>query len=274
MPPFHRSGEASGLIDVHTLATLGRAAALARPAPTQSDLSATLLVAPRVRVAVWSEQGPLIALLGLLTSAVLGLGAFVLQTTPPASEAAPLAVRLPDEPAQQSLHALRRVPDGARVQVATPAEPEAPRFAARARAKARPAAAAVASLPAAPRSDSVTCLLDPSACPRAPRSAAPPVSVGAADPELPATLELADVQAGVRAAKQAALDRCRAHARGGEVLRVRLSIAGPTGEVVATEAAAEPANPALADCSAAELARARFKAVAKARVGTVVTLKF
>lgn len=73
MPPSHRSGAASGLLAVHALAARTRAAALARPAPTQSELSATLPVAPRVRVGVWSEQGPRIAVLGLLTCAVLAL---------------------------------------------------------------------------------------------------------------------------------------------------------------------------------------------------------
>ena len=121
---------------------------------------------------------------------------------------------------------------------------------------------------------SVACLLNPGACASkrpAPvtREAAPKAGAG-----LPARLELADIISGTRAARASAMSRCASLARGGEHLKIRLSVAGPTGTVLESRAKVDGGNPALASCSARELAAAQFKPVQKTQFGTVVTLKF
>lgn len=145
-----------------------------------------------------------------------------------------------------------------------------------------PELAAAPVVPAAPPvvarptddSASVACLLHPEDCVAsrpAPvtRSPAPKADAG-----LPARLELADITSGTHAARASAMRSCASLARGGERLKIRLSIAGPTGEVLESRARVDGGNPALASCCARELAAAQFKPVQKAQFGTVVTLNF
>lgn len=123
---------------------------------------------------------------------------------------------------------------------------------------------------------SVQCLLDPAACrPRrtgAAESAVSEPAVVASD--LPEKLESTDIREGTRAARAAAVAGCRALARGGEAVKVKLSIAGPSGSVLGAEAEDDAGNPALGSCCAKELMAASFKKFAKAQMGALVTVKF
>lgn len=124
----------------------------------------------------------------------------------------------------------------------------------------------------------VECIINPNVpgC-RSKRPEAPaPVVVETPDPKasLPATLDPADIGEGTRAAKAAAASQCAALAKGGEAIKIKLSIAGPEGTVMKTTPEADAGNPQLAACVARELTGASFKKVAKPQIGAVVTVKF
>lgn len=135
--------------------------------------------------------------------------------------------------------------------------------------KATPAAAPVDSEP------SVQCLLEPGTCKSRRASAPEPEAAPAVGgSSLPEKLESADISEGTRAGKAAAASTCKALARGGEVVKVKLSIAGPTGGVISSRAEDDGGNAALGKCCADALASSTFKKVAKAQMGALVTIKF
>lgn len=131
--------------------------------------------------------------------------------------------------------------------------------------------------PAAPvdSEPSVQCLLEPETCKTrrasAPEPAAAPAVSGSG---LPEKLEPADISEGTRAGKAAAASKCRTLAKGGEVVKVKLSIAGPAGGVLSSRAEDDAGNAALGSCCADALASSTFKKVAKAQIGALVTIKF
>lgn len=121
---------------------------------------------------------------------------------------------------------------------------------------------------------SVECLLDRAKCPPSePPPSAQPV-VASEESLLPERLDLADISDGTRAARAAAVGRCKALARGGEVVKIKLSIAGPSGSVLRASPEDDAGNPRLAACCAEELAAASFKRVRKPQIGAVTTIKF
>ncbi len=120
---------------------------------------------------------------------------------------------------------------------------------------------------------SVECLLDPASCKKGgsggSNAAKPPP-----DANLPATLDLADIKAGTSSTKAAAESSCKGKAKGGEKVKIKLSIEGPTGKVISSSPDSDGGNPALASCVAAELKKSTFKKVQKAQIGTVVSVSF
>ncbi|MEZ4453170.1 MAG: hypothetical protein R3B09_27155 [Nannocystaceae bacterium] len=124
-----------------------------------------------------------------------------------------------------------------------------------------------------PDQTSVGCLLDPEKCREKP--AAPIVrEVPSAGPSLPATLAASEITQGTREAKKAALSACRALAKPGESVQIKLSIAGPSGSVLSTTVVDAGERPELAPCCARELAKSTFPKVQKEQIGAVVTVRF
>ena len=87
-------------------------------------------------------------------------------------------------------------------------------------------------------------------------------------------LELADIKAGVAGPKASAESNCKKHAKGGEKVKIKLSISGPAGTVLSSSAEDDAGNAALGSCVAAELKKATFKKVQKEQIGTVVSVSF
>lgn len=121
---------------------------------------------------------------------------------------------------------------------------------------------------------SVDCILDPSKCGGSKKSgdsgaAKPPV-----DSSLPEKLELSDIQAGVNPVKANAKSNCAKHSKGGEKVSIKLSISGPTGNVLSSSVVDAAGNDQLANCVAAELKKATFKKVKKEQIGTQVSVGF
>ena len=119
---------------------------------------------------------------------------------------------------------------------------------------------------------SVECILDPSKCKKGGGGGAatkPPP-----DASMPEKLELADIKAGVSGPKASAESNCKKHAKGGEKVKIKLSISGPAGTVLSSSAEDDAGNPALGSCVAAELKKASFKKVQKEQIGTVVSVSF
>lgn len=297
------AGEGSGLIDIRALATMlgDKPIRPVTPVPTYgglTPLAASFTPPPRAEPRrpspVRASQTPLYVLLGVLVFGVVGLaGAAVHSATRTAPQvstlvitseapaataedaedaagaadepAAPEAVDEPDATAETGKAPAPRKPSRP---AARPGKPEV--------AKPGPKPAPVVEVAKGPSADSVECLLDPSSC--APKRAAPaavqPPAAAPATSDLPAKLEPADISNGTRAAKASATSRCSNLARGGETVKIKLSIAGPTGSVLSTVAEANDGNPALANCCASELKAAQFKPVQKQQIGAVVTLKF
>ena len=119
---------------------------------------------------------------------------------------------------------------------------------------------------------SVECILDPSKCKKGGGGGAttkPPP-----DASMPEKLELADIKAGVSGPKSSAESNCKKHAKGGEKVKIKLSISGPAGTVLSSSAEDDAGNAALGSCVAAELKKATFKKVQKEQIGTVVSVSF
>lgn len=262
------------------------------------------LLAPRVlppapapvRSTPRAAEAPLQALLGVLAFGVLGLAALIVTrpTSSPASQdpapivlssaTLPDAPRAPDRTPDEVPEAAPDAPEAADAAEAPTPDAPAPTPSKRPRKPTserpgKPAAPVVAApkpVESGPKRDSVECLLHPETC-RAPTSkpAAPaPKETAAPAAGLPEKLEPADIVAGASAARAAAERDCRALAKGGEKVAVRLSIAGPTGAVLRADAQDAAGNPALATCVARELEQATFKKVQKPQSGAVVTVKF
>lgn len=296
-------GEASGLIDIRTLgamiggetsATAPSRAAPASEPPHFAGLSLSPPVQPTLvrpptgpSPVVPRSQGPIYALLGALAVGVLGLAAVVVTSPQPEAGTVTYILR-PDVVAVAD----RREPaeDPAAEVAAEPvAEPEAvvpektpgkvpgkPRKPA-SKPEAKPAVDAkpeVKQPKVEPKQEyGVDCLLGKTSCgERAqPVIEAEPVRLPS---DLPEKLEQADISAGTSAARAAATSACAKLAKGGEKVQVKLSIAGPTGSVIATTPTEDAGNPALAACVAKQLEAASFRKVQKQQIGTVVTVKF
>jgi len=305
-------GEDSGLIDIRALpGALGGPVrpitpipgfgGLARPDPSAAPRPAAHTPAPLVR----PSQTPLHVLLGVLVFGVVGLAGAVVHSATrspdptvqvidvPAHEPTPAAITDPPgdvatKPATSTISAISTVsepgpaaPDTADVAPKAgprkpsrprpgPDQPEITKQVTKPIAKPEPVAA-----PPPDERESVACLLEgkcgskPS--PTSPTSPTPAPTVGS---DLPAKLEPADISDGTRAAKASATSRCSALAKGGETVKIKLSIAGPTGAVLNTSPELDGGNPSLASCCATELRAASFRAVQKPQMGAVVTLKF
>lgn len=300
--------EDSGLIDIRTLSSMlgGPAVRPVTPIPTFGGLAPLAprpieqpLARPPTPIAR-ASQTPLHVLLGVLVFGVVGLAGAVVHSANRTADAAPV-VRLAEATIlEPSATAAVDAPDPeVTTKPAPPAPPEAveppvdkaptdgprkqPRSVPRPTKpdgeKSQPKPAPVAT-PSPTKSvddrESVACLLDPGKC--APKRETPtattPPPASPADADLPAKLEPADITDGTRAAKASATSRCAALAKGGEIVKIKLSIAGPTGAVLSTSPESDGGNPSLASCCAGELKSAQFKSVQKAQMGAVVTLKF
>jgi hypothetical protein len=123
--------------------------------------------------------------------------------------------------------------------------------------------------------DSVDCLLGRKQCggPRR-EPEAPEVAVAPVGSELPAMLEQADISALTSAGRAAALEACGGMSRGGERVKLRLSIAGPSGSITGTTVVDDAGNAQLAACAAQEVGRLPVKKVQKPQIGAMLTLKF
>lgn len=248
------------------------------------------------------SQTPLHVLLGVLVFGVVGLAGAVVHSATRTADAAPTLQAADATPAEPTPAAVAddeagKVPtksaapepgeDDTEDEAETAEQPASkpvngPRKPARPAARAdKPAPKPVPlATPNPPTTvddrGSVACLLTPGKC--APKREAPPTTspppAPTADADLPARLELSDINDGTRAAKASAISRCDSLAKGGEIVKIKLSIAGPTGAVVGTSSESDDGNPSLATCCANELKAAQFKPVQKAQIGAVVTLKF
>jgi hypothetical protein len=87
-------------------------------------------------------------------------------------------------------------------------------------------------------------------------------------------LERGHILAGTRGPKAAARERCKSLARAGEVVRIRMIIAGATGTVELAEPAEGQVDSPLAGCVARELRAAVFRRVQKQHTGTTVSVEF
>ncbi|MDC0720312.1 hypothetical protein [Nannocystis bainbridge] len=285
--------DGSGLIDVRAL---GGTVQAERPRAARfSELAAgPLPIAPtpvRARARSAPPPMPLYVMIGVAALGMMGLAGFVVtRGATPAPviierhiSQAPMVVAAapePEEAAEAAEPAIEAV-----IPVVTADAPEPPTSSKRPRKPVNKPATPSADKPAAPKvvtpaapsgpaADSVECLLAPEGCKTKP---AAPVKVDApavSSASLPEKLEPGDIADGTRAAKAAALDRCRSHARGGEKVTIKLSIAGPEGTVLSSAPQDDAGNPTLANCAAGELMRASFKKVSKAQIGAVATLKF
>ncbi|WAS90879.1 hypothetical protein [Nannocystis punicea] len=288
--------DGSGLIDVRAMGAVIQAERPQARAPRFSELTAPPPVIPptpvRGRATAAPPPMPLYLLLGVVALGMMGLAGFLATQGPmpapviierhisqapmvvasaaepeeePEPEAEPEAVAVAAEiPAETPEAAPSKRPRKPVVKPATPSADKPP-----------PVKVVTPAAPSGPANDSVECLLSPDKCkakPAAPAKVEPAPSVST--DSLPEKLEPADIADGTRAAKAAALERCRVHARGGEKVTIKLSIAGPDGKVLSSAPQEDAGNPALANCAAGELMRASFKKVSKAQIGAVATLKF
>ena len=285
--------EGSGLIDLRTMrAGPGGAVAV----PGLGGLAPALPVAPtrpitRSHAQLPASQLPLYSLVVALMLGLATLSAHVLTRAPaPAAEVVrvvvpapevvtPAAVVEPEVVTPEEPVVAAAVPE---VEVASPAPTGR-----RVRGE-KPGNKPVVSTPApkpapvvtpvatpAPPDDSVDCLLGRKDCGR-PRSepVATPEPVAAAGDGLPAMLEQADISALTGAGRTAASDACGGLVRGGERVKLRVSIAGPSGSITSTAVVDDAGNPQLAACAAQEVARLPVKKVQKAQIGAMLTLKF
>lgn len=306
------NSEDSGLIDIRTMTRMLGAPAVRpiTPVPSFSGLAPAAPIAthrPTARPPTPTSrpsQTPLHVLLGVLVFGVVGLaGAVVHSATRTADAASTLQIvhAAPVEPVPTTAVDDDPVATRSTPQADPEGEPEAaeptehidskqpvdgtrkPRPAARPGkpepAKPTPKPAPVAAVDPPRQVDdleSVACLLKPGTCgsKREAPPASSPTPVVTPGSDLPARLEPADISDGTRAAKASATSRCSQLAKGGEAVKIKLSIAGPTGAVLSTSTESDGGNPALATCCASELKAAQFRPVQKAQIGAVVTLKF
>lgn len=287
-------GEGSGLIDLRAMRA-GLDAPHALGGPRLGGLAPASPALPprpttRSHSTLPASQLPLYSLVVALMLGLATLSAHVL-TRPPAPQL-PVRVELP-----ALVAAAPRVEDRAPVatmaeSVAEPVVAVQPVLAAETRKPAparRPAKLvpeptpvvaatekpATASKPVAP-DDSVDCLLGRKDCgrPRSEPAVSPEPAAPAPAGELPAMLEQSDISALTGAGRSAASDACGGLVRGGERVKLRLSIAGPSGSITSTAVVDDAGNPQLAACAAQEVARLPVKKVQKPQIGAMLTLKF
>lgn len=295
-------GEASGLIDVRAMAALLGPTPVRPITPIASSFHSLSLpapqpAAPRRPVPVRASQTPLHVLLGVLVFGVVGLAGAVVHSAVRVGphietvvvEAAPTtAVDQEAEDDVDEQPTPRAEPEPVAEVAApiadTPQKPSRPRSGKPGKPtptlvdKPQPEKTTPAIKPEKTGRDDdelMACLLTPGTCAskREPSPTPTPV-VSKPASDLPEKLESADISDGTRAAKASALSKCGKLARGGEVVKIKLSIAGPTGSVMTAGAESDGGNPGLASCSASELKGSTFKPVQKQQIGAVVTLKF
>lgn len=92
--------------------------------------------------------------------------------------------------------------------------------------------------------------------------------------DLPDTLTLEDLKDGVRGPKEAALRRCRALARAGESVVLKMIISGPDGLIQDVVPVGESQNAELTQCVARELRSATFRKVQKLQIATQIRVAF
>ncbi|HRI06599.1 MAG TPA: hypothetical protein PKW35_02215 [Nannocystaceae bacterium] len=105
--------------------------------------------------------------------------------------------------------------------------------------------------------------------PQSSRSAPPPQPSRAAQPPQtasPDSLTLEDIKESMRGPKESAQKRCKALARSGESVALKLSISGPDGSVQDAIPVGETRNTELTQCVTRELRAARFRRVQKSQI--------
>ncbi len=299
-PLRSRADEGSGLIDIRAMhAALG---GHVEPAPPRFAIS-TPMLSPVTAVPVLHHaaapalpsQMPLYGLVAALMFGLASLTAFVLSEPPPSPPASPRhTVPAPVVVAQAEREQgpepeLAEPEQPAVIEAPTvPAEPSAARPHKPSQRPATKPTPAVARSPEpvapvapvakpASRDDDATmkCLLGGGTC-EVDRPATKPEPVATPVPaaSLPERLSDTDITAGTGPAKARATSSCARLAKGDERVRIKLSIAGPTGTVIRASAEDDAGNPALAACCVGELESASFKPVQRAQMGALVTLKF
>lgn len=295
-PLRSRTDEGSGLIDIRAMhATLGGPAEPAAPrfaSPAPSLLPVTTLPALHHPAPALPSQMPLYGLVAALMFGLASLTAFVLSEPPPSPPASPRhTVAAPVVVAQAEREpepAAKIEPELLAAVIEAPTVPAEPSEARPHRPSQRPATkpapivekpqptVAPVAKPAA-RDDDATmkCLLGGGTC-EADRPAAKPEPVATPVPaaSLPERLSDTDITAGTGPAKARATRNCARLAKGDERVRIKLSIAGPSGTVIRAGAEDDAGNPALAACCVTELESASFTPVQRPQMGALVTLKF
>lgn len=291
------AGEGSGLIDLRAMQAGLAGRELAAVVPVLGGLAPTLPVAPprpttRSQARLPASQLPLYSVIVALTLGLATLAAHVL-TRPSAPP--PVRVELPaivaaapivaaaeeveaaPEP-EPAVEAVSEAPE----EVAKPEKPGKPGKPGKPVVKVvKPTPEVTPEVAVKPKptpvepDDSVDCLLGRKQCggPRR-EPEAPEVAVAPVGSELPAMLEQSDISALTSAGRAAALEACGGMSRGGERVKLRLSIAGPSGSITGTTVVDDAGNAQLAACAAQEVGRLPVKKVQKPQIGAMLTLKF
>lgn len=291
------AGEGSGLIDLRAMQAGLAGRELAAVVPVLGGLAPTLPVAPprpttRSQARLPASQLPLYSVIVALTLGLATLAAHVL-TRPSAPP--PVRVELPaivaaapivaaaeeveaaPEP-EPAVEAVSEAPE----EVAKPEKPGKPGKSVKPVVKVvKPTPEVTPEVAVKPKptpvepDDSVDCLLGRKQCggPRR-EPEAPEVAVAPVGSELPAMLEQSDISALTSAGRAAALEACGGMSRGGERVKLRLSIAGPSGSITGTTVVDDAGNAQLAACAAQEVGRLPVKKVQKPQIGAMLTLKF
>lgn len=292
-------GEGSGLIDLRAMRA-GLGAPLSIGGPTLGSLAPVSSAPPprpttRSHTTLPASQLPLYSLVVALMLGLATLSAHVLTraSVPPP----PVRVELPalvaatpdvEQPEPTSVKPVKLVEPVVEPVVVQPVLVAETRKPAPGRRPAKlvpehkptPAVAATEKPVTAPTpvtpDDSVDCLLGRKDCgrPRSETAASPEPAAPALGGELPAMLEQSDISALTSAGRSAASDACGSLVRGGERVKLRLSIAGPSGSITSTAVVDDAGNPQLAACAAQEVARLPVKKVQKPQIGAMLTLKF
>jgi len=132
----------------------------------------------------------------------------------------------------------------------------------------------VKKAPAEDATPSVECILDPSKCKKSGGGGGGGGTTKPPDSSLPEKLELDDIKAGTASTKAAAESKCKGQSKGGEKVKIKLSISGATGTVLSASPVEDGGNPGLASCVAAELKKSTFKKVQKEQTGTQISVSF
>lgn len=291
------AGEGSGLIDLRAMQAGLAGRELAAVVPVLGGLAPTLPVTPprpttRSQARLPASQLPLYSVIVALTLGLATLAAHVL-TRPSAPP--PVRVELPaivaaapivaaaeeveaaPEP-EPAVEAVSEAPE----EVAKPEKPGKPGKPGKPVVKVvKPTPEVTPEVAVKPKptpvepDDSVDCLLGRKQCggPRR-EPEAPEVAVAPVGSELPAMLEQSDISALTSAGRAAALEACGGMSRGGERVKLRLSIAGPSGSITGTTVVDDAGNAQLAACAAQEVGRLPVKKVQKPQIGAMLTLKF